>query len=122
VSHIVQVQTEIRDATAIKSACRRLQLPEPVFGEVKLFRETKTGWAVRLPDWQYPVVCSTETGQINYDNFRGHWGDQKHLNLFLQRYSVEKAKIEGLKRGHSVTEQQREDGSIKVVVQVGGSE
>ena len=36
-SHIVQIQTEIRDAAAIRAACNRLRLPEPVFGEVKLF-------------------------------------------------------------------------------------
>ena len=34
---------------------------------------------------------------------------------------IEKAKIEARKKGHSVTEQQLEDGSIKVVVQIGGA-
>ncbi len=32
-SHIVQIQTEVRDAAAIGAACHRLGLPEPVFGE-----------------------------------------------------------------------------------------
>ena len=48
VSHIVQIQTEIRDASAIRAACNRLRLPEPVFGESRLFSGSKSGWAVLL--------------------------------------------------------------------------
>ena len=56
-SHIVQIQTEIRDPVAIQSACTRLRLEPPVFGPVKLFIAEKTGWQIRLPEWRYPVVC-----------------------------------------------------------------
>jgi hypothetical protein len=58
VSHIVQIQTELRDAAAIGAACRRLALGEPVFGEAELFSGSKTGWQVQLPDWRYPVCTS----------------------------------------------------------------
>ena len=34
---------------------------------------------------------------------------------------VERARIEAIKRGHSVSEQLLADGSIKVVIQVGGA-
>ena len=121
VSHIVTIETEIRDALAIRVACSRLGLPEPVFGESRLFSGSKTGWAVQLPDWRYPVVCDVNTGKIDFDNYGGHWGDQQQLDRFMQGYAVEKAKIEARKKGHSVTEQQLEDGSIKVVVQIGGA-
>ena len=47
-SHIVTIETEIRDASAIRAACSRLRLPEPVFGESRLFSGSKTGWAVHL--------------------------------------------------------------------------
>ncbi len=60
-SHIVSIQTEIRDPVAIRLACGRLKLPEPVFGKVKLFSSQATGWAVRLPEWRYPVVCDVNT-------------------------------------------------------------
>ena len=120
-SHIVQIQTEIRDAAAIRAACNRLRLPESVFGEVKLFSSSATGWAVQLPEWRYPVVCDVATGKVDFDNYGGRWGKQKELDRFVQGYAVEKAKIEARKKGHSVTEQQLEDGSIKVVVQVGGA-
>ena len=48
------------------------------------------------------------------------WGEQRQLDAFLQAYTVEKARIEARKKGHSVTEQQLADGSIKLTIQVGG--
>lgn len=120
-SHIVSIQTEVRDPVAIRAACGRLSLPEPVFGETKLFSTSAVGWAVRLPEWLYPVVCDVATAKIAFDNFNGSWGEQKQLDRFLQGYSVEKAKIEARKRGHSVTEQALHDGSVKLTIQVGGT-
>jgi hypothetical protein len=89
-SHIVEIQTQIKDPEAIRAACRRLQLPEPTHGTARLFSGQATGTIVQLPGWQYPVVCDTATGQLKYDNFNGHWGEQAHLDRFLQMYAVEK--------------------------------
>jgi hypothetical protein len=36
-SHIVQIQTEVRDAAAIVAACRRIGLAEPTAGTARLF-------------------------------------------------------------------------------------
>lgn len=119
-SHIVSIQTEVRDPVAIKAACNRLQLPNPVFGEVRLFTSTATGWAVELPDWRYPVVCDVNTATLAFDNYDGRWGEQKQLDRFLQGYGVEKTKLEARRRGHSVVEQSLADGSIKLTVNVGG--
>ena len=120
-SHIVEIKTEVRDPVAIRAACQRLTLLEPVFGEAKLFSTSATGWAVQLPEWRYPVVCDVNTAKIAYDNYEGLWGDTKHLDGFLQGYAVEKAKLEARKKGHTVTEQSLADGSIKLTVSVGGA-
>jgi hypothetical protein len=48
------------------------------------------------------------------------WGEQQHLDRFLQAYAVEKARSEARRQGHTVTEQSLADGSIKLIVQVGG--
>ncbi len=120
-SHIVSIETEIRDALAIKAACQRLRLQAPVLGEAKLFSGTKTGWQVKLPNWRYPVVCDVATGKIDFDNYNGRWGKQEELDKLLQSYAVEKAKIEARKKGHSVTESQLTDGSIKLTISVGGT-
>jgi hypothetical protein len=120
-SHIVEIKTEVRDEVAVKAACVRLQLPTPEHKTVRLFSATATGLCVQLPGWSYPVVANFQTGQLQYDNYQGHWGEQKHLNAFLQAYAVEKAKIEARKKGHTCSETCLEDGSIKVIIRVGGA-
>ena len=120
-SHVVQIQTEVRDQMAIRAACGRLVLPEPVYGEVQLYSSREVGWAVRLPGWRYPVVCDVEAAKIAYDNFGGRWGESRQLDRFLQGYAVERARIEARRKGHTVTEQALADGSIKLVIQVGGA-
>jgi hypothetical protein len=120
-SHIVEIKTEIRDEAAVKAACTHLQLPAPEHKTVRLFNATATGLCIQLPGWSYPVVANLQTGQAQYDNYQGHWGEQKHLDAFLQGYAVEKAKIEARKKGHSVSETRLQDGSIRVTVRVGGA-
>jgi hypothetical protein len=117
-SHIVQIQTEIRDPAALASACERLEFSSPVHRTVRLFNADATGLAIELPGWRYPVVCHLETGQLQYDNYDGHWGDQKHLDRLKQFYAVEKTRIEARRRGHTVTERLLDDGSIMLRVQV----
>jgi hypothetical protein len=120
-SHVVQIQTEVRDPLAVAMACRRLGLPEPAHGTAELFSGQAVGLLVKLPGWVYPCVVDVATGEVRYDNYGGQWGAQEHLDRFLQSYAVEKARIEARKRGYTVLEQPLADGSIKLTVQVGGA-
>jgi hypothetical protein len=120
VSHIVSIQTQVRDPVAIAAACRRLGLAEPVQQTVKLFTNTVTGLAVQLPGWRYPIVCDITSGTVKYDNYLGQWGKQAELLKFLQGYAVAMATIEARKKGHTVTEQSLADGSIKLTIPVAG--
>ena len=119
-SHIVTIQTEIRDGAAVAAACQRLGLPPPREGTTRLFSGEATGLIVELPGWRYPLVCELSTGTLKLDNFGGQWGEQIALDHFLQRYACEKARIEACRRGHSVTEQRLSNGSIKLTIQVTG--
>jgi hypothetical protein len=121
-SHTVQIQTEVRDPTAVAAACRRLGLPEPVQGTAQFFSGAATGTLIKLPGWLYAVACDTATGQLRYDNFNGSWGQQEQLDRFMQAYAVEKARLEARRRGHSVVEQALADGSIKLSIRVGGAQ
>jgi hypothetical protein len=121
VSHIVEIRTEIRDPAAVAAACRRLGLPEPLSGTATLYSGEARGLLVKLPGWQYPVVCDTTTGTLRYDNYGGSWGDQEQLDRLLQAYAVERAKLEARKKGHTVTETPLADGSIRLSIQVGGA-
>ena len=117
-SHIVSIQTQIRDRAAVEAACLRLQWPEPEQGSFRLFNSTVEGLGVRAPRWQYPIVCELQTGQLHYDNFEGRWGDPKHLDKFKQAYAIEKTKLEARRQGRSVFETQLEDGSVQLVVEI----
>jgi hypothetical protein len=119
-SHIVTIQTQVRDPAAVITACQRLDLPPPSHRVVHLFNDAAEGLAVELPGWHYPVVCDTASGGLKFDNYGGAWGDQKELDRFLQAYACEKAKLEARRQGHSVTEQSLADGSIKLTIQVAG--
>ena len=120
-SHIVNVQTEIRDVEALGAATRRMQLPPPRYEEVQLFSSRATGYAVKLRDWRYPVVCDVESGKVAFDNFDGRWGKQEELDRLFQSYAIERTKLEARKHGHTVHEQALGDGSVKLTVCVGGA-
>jgi len=120
VSHIVSIKTEVRDAAAVAAACRRLGLPPPEVRTVMLFSGQATGLAVQLPGWNYPVVCNLASGQLQFDNYNGAWGDPRDLNKFLQGYACEKAKRAAHRQGYAVYEQAQPDGSIKLTIQVSG--
>ena len=120
-SHIVEIKTEVRDEAAVTAACSRLHLPRPTRGTFQLYTSTETGLGIELPQWKYPVVANTDTGELRYDNYAGRWGSQESLDQLLQMYAVEKAKIEARKKGHTVTEQRLDGGSIKLTVNVGGA-
>jgi len=114
VSHIVSIKTEVRDPAAVAAACRRNGLPEPALGTADLFDGKVAGLLVRLPGWLYPVACDTATGELKFDHYGGAWGEQEHLDRFMQAYAVEKAMLEARKKGYAVGEQALEDGSIRL--------
>jgi hypothetical protein len=118
-SHIVTIQTKVHDPASVTAACQRLGLPAPTQGTAKLFSGDATGLIVQFPGWQYPAVIDTLTGTIRYDNFSGHWGNERELLRFLQSYAVEKTRLEARKRGHTITEQQLTDGSIRLQITEG---
>ncbi len=119
-SHIVTIQTQVRDPAAIRLACTRLQLPDPVHGTVRLFQDEATGWQVRLPSGgtrssARPTLaaCGTTTSKP--------LGGSPRLGAFLQRYAVEKTRLESRLRGHTVFERPLPDGSIHLTVQLGAA-
>jgi hypothetical protein len=115
-SHIVTIETKIHDPAAVRAACQRLHLTPAVMGSANLYSGEATGLVLHLPGWEYPVVIDPLTGTITYDNFNGAWGDAGQLQRFRQAYAVEKAKLEASKRGHLVSEEQLQDGSIKLCI------
>ena len=75
-SHIVTITTQVKDAAAVRSACRRLKLPQPIHGSHRLFSGEVTGLGVQLPEWRYPVVAQLDSGELRYDNYGQRWKGQ----------------------------------------------
>jgi hypothetical protein len=75
-SHIVEIKTQVRDPAATRAACERLGLETPTEGRARLFSDEAAGLIVKLPDWKYPVVFDTQTGEARYDNYNGRWKGQ----------------------------------------------
>lgn len=117
-SHLVTIQTQVRDPVAVAAACARLKLPAPVHRTVKLFSAEETGLAVQLPGWRYPLVCQTAHGELKLDTFNGRWGDHSELDRFLQAYAVEMVKLQARRQGQTAIEQPLADGSIRVQIAV----
>ena len=115
-SHIATVKTEVKSLHGLSAACRRLKLASPKNGTHRLYGgQTATGYAVRLPDWRYPVVFDLASKQVHFDNFRGLWGNEKELDKLKQAYAVEVAKEQARKQGFAVSEKPLADGSIQLV-------
>ena len=114
------METQIRDVNALRQACSYLQLEPPIQGTYELYNSTEIGWGVHLHNWKYPVVFKVEASEAAFDNYEGRWGNPQRLEELIQRYAVEKTKIEARRQGHSVTEQSLADGSVKLTVSVGG--
>ena len=115
-SHVVTIKTRVHDPAAVGAACQRLGLAAPVQGTAALYSGEATGLIVHLPGWQYPAVFDTLTGEVRYDNYEGQWGEKAQLDRLIQMYSVEKAKLEARKKGYAVSEQQLQDGSVRVTI------
>ena len=119
-SHIVSIQTRLRDPAAVAAACRRLGLAQPEQGTARLYSGQASGLLLRLPGWQYPAVIDTASGAVRYDNFEGRWGEKAHLDRFLQAYAVEVVRLEARRKGHQVSEQALPDGSVRLQIVEGG--
>ena len=121
-SHIVQIQAKMHDPQAIAAAL-------PPSRPSRRPSRAPPGCSATAPP-----VCSSSSpagdirssstrpgGAVRYDNYGGAWGELRHLERLTQIYAVEKASIEARKQGHSVVEESLADGSIRLVVQVGGA-
>ena len=115
-SHIVTIKTQIKDPVAIAAASARLGLDVPVVGTAELYGGQVNGMIIRLPGWIYPAVADLATGEVQFDNYEGNWGERAELDKFLQAYAVEKAKLEARTKGFAVTEEALTDGSIKLQI------
>ena len=120
-SHVVTIDTKLKDPAALAAACTRLKLPEPKRETVKFFDGAEhEGLAVRPPGFVYPVIVR-ESGEVKLDTYNGRWGDDAFLGRLKQAYAVEAAKLQAKQRGHRIAETPLPDGTVKLTVTAGAA-
>lgn len=87
-SHTAKIEARLTDQEAIRTACQRCKIKPPETGSVRFYDGVERhGTLIRLAGWKYPVVIDQE-GQVEFDNYGGHWGKIDQLNRFRQEYSA----------------------------------
>ena len=105
-SKTMNMTIDLNDRVALMSACERLNLRVEE-GTFQLFRTTEKGLGIFLEGWKFPAVLKAD-GSVAFDNYEGHWGDEKELNKLKAYYGVEKVKIESWQKGYAVSESYNE--------------
>jgi len=116
-SHTMNIKTEIRDRSALESACARLGYACE-YGTHQLYASQETGIGVMLPGFKYPVVFDVETGEAKYDTYGGRWGNDLEVHKLTAYYGIEKAKVEAARKGYMVQETDTE-GQIELTITIG---
>jgi gamma-glutamylcyclotransferase (GGCT)/AIG2-like uncharacterized protein YtfP len=124
-SHKTTIKTEIYDIEALKKACEKFdEVAEIKVAEKgqeiegRLYQGTTKGAAVvKFKSWNYPVIIKTD-GTVEFDNYGGNWGDQKHLDKLSQLYAaeavVQKVKTKGLR---ILSQETTAEGRIRIQAQ-----
>jgi hypothetical protein len=141
-SHITKIDIEVTDLTALKSACRRLgftfaegQKTYRWYGRIVGDARLPEGLSIEdlgrcdhvigVPGAEYEIGVKAEKGgyRLLWDSYERGGLEQKvgkGAGLLKQAYGIEKAKIEARRKGYSVYESRKADGSVTLKIQLGG--
>lgn len=117
-SQVVTVKVELKDKQTVIAACKHLGWTCEEHGEAKFFNGSiEKGIVVHIPGWTYPVVV-TEDGTVKADAYNDQWGEMSDLDQLKQRYGAEQTKSVFAAQGLYADEQQNQDGSLTLTVQL----
>ena len=116
-SHIIKLRVQVKQPALLAEVARARGLRVEEDTTVNFYSGTRSGLAVHLPGWKYPVVVDGE-GNLFYDNYGGVWGDIAHLNGLVQDYVAAVVEAEARSAGQYAWREERADGTL--VIRVGG--
>jgi hypothetical protein len=121
-SHFASVQTLVRDAAALKSACAELglQVLDNAVARGYGSNTVKGDLVIRLKG-PYDIALNKQADGsygLTTDWWGGHVEKEvgKDYGRLLQLYAVHKAQIEARKKGLTIRRQALGDGSVKLVI------
>ena len=114
-------ETQIKDVQALRAACDELGLELVPNAKARGWvGNTYTGEYVIKLKGPYDIALNKQDGAygLTADFWDGHVEKEvgKDYGKLLQLYGVHKASIEARKKGLSIHRQQKQDGSIKLVL------
>lgn len=104
-SRVVTVKCTVRDPELLRKTCSELGLAEPRLGEHEVgpdrYWDTKPGYRVDLPDFEWPAVYNCERGDVYT-----YPGIEKSaiFPLVGQRYAVESIRQAAIANGVTLGE------------------
>ena len=121
-SHFATVETQVRDAAALKGACAEmgLQVLENAVARGYGSNTMRGDLVIRLKG-PYDIALNRQPDGrygLTTDWYAGHVEAEvgKDYGRLLQLYAVHKAQIEARKKGLTVRRQALCDGSVKLVI------
>jgi hypothetical protein len=121
-SHQTTIATQIRDAQALREACKELGITLVENADARGYGSQKTrgDYAIKLQG-PYDIALTRQadgTFVLSTDWYQGHVEREVGANYgrLLQLYGVHKARIEAQRKGYTVRRQALGDGSIKLVI------
>ena len=121
-SHFATITTQIKDITALKSACKELGLEVVANTTARGYgSNTVRGEHVIRLKGPYDIAVNPQadgTFGLTTDWWDGHVEKEvgTKYGRLLQLYAVHKATIEARKRGHTVQRKLQKNGAIKLVI------
>lgn len=114
-SHKTSVETAFRDIEQVKAVCAEIGAEFLNTKSVNLYEgATPCAYAVKLPNWKYPVAVSEE-GKATFDNYEGAWGKMAEFDKFRHEYATRVTLAESERIGYRVVHRERlSDGSLQI--------
>ena len=121
-SHFTTIETQIRDVSALRDACRELGVELIENAEARGYGSSKQhgDFVIRLRG-PYDIAVNRQpdgTYGLTTDWWDGHVEKEVGTNYgrLLQLYGVHKTRIEAQKKGYTVRRQTLGDGAIKLTI------
>ncbi len=118
-SHFSVIKSEIVDIESLQSAVEKMGFKLEENGSCRYFYGTvQTDFVIKLPG-KYDIGLTKHNGKytIKADLYNGEV--EKYIgsngDILLQQYAIEKAKLEGRKRGFSVSEEKLDEKTTEVI-------
>jgi len=116
-SHIATVDIEFKNIQVLKNVCKKLNIKCEEVKNFSFYDGTKkSGLAVHLPNWRYPMIL--DNGKVYFDNYHGNWGKMSEFDKVKDHYGLELSKQQAIIKGYTFHERKTQDGKIQLVINV----